>query len=247
MTNPEPDLRYERIDSLAFAATHPGGRGMNEDAYLLLREGDHILLAVADGLGGHSAGEIASRRAVDTLREMARQCPVHSPEEQRTCLWDAFEQAHRKIRQEAEGGKEGMGTTLVAASIQGRDAVIANTGDSRGYLIRDKVVVRTRDHSVVQRMVANGTISKEEARGHPLRNLVTAALGLTLEIDLYPLVLEPGDTLLLASDGFVEAVPEDRIVNLVQQVPVGDLAEILLREALGCATDNVTLAIYQVP
>jgi serine/threonine protein phosphatase PrpC len=209
--------------------------------------GNHFVLAVADGLGGHRAGEVASRRAVEILRACVQETSVRTPKEQGSFLRAAFHRAHETLHQEAQEGREGMGTTLVAASILEKDAVIANTGDSRAYLIREGVIFRSRDHSVVQQMVEKGTITEEEARIHPLKNLVTAALGLTLEIDLYSLSLEKGDTILLASDGFVEAVTEDRMAELVKLGSPDHLVEILLREALGQATDNVTIVLYHAP
>ena len=247
MFNRDQGLQKDQVDPLAYAVTHPGGREQNEDSYLVVRVGNHFLLAVADGLGGHRAGEVASQRAVEILRACAQETSVRTPEEQGSFLRAAFHRAHEILHQEAREGREGMGTTLVAASIMGKDAVIANTGDSRAYLIREGVIFRSRDHSVVQQMVEKGTITEDEARIHPLRNLVTAALGLTWEIDLYSLSLEQGDTILLASDGFVEAVPENRMAELVKFVSPDHLVELLLTEALGQATDNVTIVLYRVP
>ncbi|MEI6292208.1 MAG: protein phosphatase 2C domain-containing protein [Methanomicrobiales archaeon] len=226
-----------------------GKRNNNEDALLVEKAGDGYLLAIADGIGGHRAGEVASGIAISTLSEEfgSHYHERMSPDEIGALLSDSFKSAHKAIETEAEDEKEGMGTTMVAAFIRSTIAVIANTGDSRAYHIRERVLFRTKDHSVVQSLVDSHQISEEDARHHPLRAMITNSLGSSFLVDIYHLTLQPGDLLLLSSDGFHDYVEEDVISGADKIGPLSELVSGFVNEALRTSRDNVTVVIYRAP
>jgi len=233
----------------AFGISHVGARENNEDNLLVLKHPDAYLLAVADGLGGHNAGEVASQMAVDTLREVFEReyRKGMSDEDVKKLLEKAHGLAHGRIKENATGEREGMGTTLVTAFVRNGKAIIANTGDSRAYLIKDgKIVERTKDHSLVQEFVDKGEITPEEARRHPMKNIITKALGIDFGVDLYEWELEPGDVLLLSSDGLHDYVDEERIVGIASQGrSAEEIVRKLIEEALPVTKDNVTVVVWK--
>ena len=225
-------------------------RSQNQDAYYHLVEGKRALLLVCDGMGGARAGNIASRLAaetfVDTMRESKGQ-----PARQR--LTDALAAANQKVYRTALEDKEcfGMGTTLVAALVEGRTAQLLNVGDSRAYYIdEDGIRQITRDHSVVEDMVARGDITPEEARTHPRKNLITRALGSEERIraDLYEKELQPGDFLLLCSDGLSNIVTDQELLyEAIHGGEPSDCCQRLLHITLSRgAPDNVTAVLFQI-
>lgn len=222
-------------------------RSQNQDAYYHLVEGKRALLLVCDGMGGARAGNIASRLAaetfVDTMRESKGQ-----PARQR--LTDALAAANQKVYRTALEDKEcfGMGTTLVAALVEGRTAQLLNVGDSRAYYIdEDGIRQITRDHSVVGDLVARGEITPNEARQHPRKNLITRALGAEPELhgDLFTVELERGGALLLCSDGLSNQVSDQEILYEVihggeRSMCCQRLVDIVLDRG---APDNVTVVL----
>ncbi|WP_297522868.1 protein phosphatase 2C domain-containing protein [Thermococcus sp.] len=229
--------------------SHVGARENNEDSFLVLKLADAYLLAVADGLGGHNAGEVASGMAVKTLGEVFLEeygagLQVYLV---RLLLKKAHELAHSGIKEAARGEREGMGTTLVSAFVRGGRAIIANTGDSRAYLIRNgKVVARTRDHSLVQELLDKGEITAEGARRHPMRNIITKALGINFGVDLYEWELKQGDVLLLSSDGLHDYIDERRIADIASSGRTPEeIARKLVEEALPVTRDNVTVVVWR--
>ncbi|HIH72602.1 MAG TPA: PEGA domain-containing protein [Thermococcaceae archaeon] len=246
----KPYITMKTLDGRAFGMSHVGARENNEDNLLVLKLSDAYLLAVADGLGGHNAGEVASKIAVDTLREVFEEeySPGMSDKEVKELLMKAYEEAHRRIKESAVGEREGMGTTLVSAFVRDGKAIIANTGDSKAYLIRDgKILERTKDHSLVQELLDNGEITEEEARRHPMRNIITKALGVDFGVDLYEWEIREGDILLLSSDGLHDYVDEGRIIEITSK---GKSAEDIVRElidaALPVTKDNVTVVCLKL-
>ncbi|MBR1408839.1 MAG: Stp1/IreP family PP2C-type Ser/Thr phosphatase [Clostridia bacterium] len=203
------------------------------------------LFAVADGMGGHLAGEVASAMAVDAIRHMAEEKQKASF----SALSDAFDKANAAILDHAEQHAEcrGMGTTLSVLWVLQEKALIAHMGDSRIYRLRDgKLEQVTRDHSLVQELVQAGIITKEEARVHPRRNIITRALG--TEWDNQPdLILEdcrPGDCWLLCSDGLTGMVTDDAIADVLNRQAPEEAADTLVRLALEAGgQDNITLII----
>jgi len=234
----------------AFGISHVGARGNNEDNLLVMKLPDGHLLAVADGLGGHKAGEVASSMAVDTLKGVFGEEYQKNMDgtEVKALLKKAYSSAHKRIKENATGEREGMSTTLVSAFVRDGTAIIANTGDSRAYLIRGgKIAARTKDHSLVQELLDEGEITAEEAKRHPMRNIITKALGIDFGVDLYEWELKPGDVLLLSSDGLHDYVDEEKIVEVASEGRnAEEIARKLIEEALPVTRDNVTVVVFRV-
>lgn len=185
-------------------------RTHNEDSVLV----QPPLFVVADGLGGHEAGEVASSIAVETVRDHA---PRHADAK---ALGRAVKAANREVLRVAREsvGREGMGTTLTAAIVEGTRIAIAHVGDSRAYLLHDAQLQRiTEDHSMVADMVRRGQLTEAEARVHPNRSVITRALGTDADMETDTLEIEasPGDRLLLCSDGLTGMVGEAEIAELL--------------------------------
>jgi len=232
------------------ALSEKGPRPNNEDNFLVLELPDAYLLAVADGLGGHNAGEVASQMAVDILRDTFSEeyRKGMSVGEIEGLLRKAHERADSIVRENAVGEKKGMGTTLVSAVVLPDKAVVANTGDSRAWLIRDgELVARTKDHSPLQDLIDSGEISEEEAFGHPLSNFVKSAIGVKkLLIDTYLWSAERGDVLLLSTDGLHDYVRKERILQIVSSGEGADeIARMLIDAALPVTKDNVTVVVWK--
>ena len=236
------------IRPISGASTHVGQiRQGNEDSYVAI-EG---LYVVADGMGGHSAGEVASDIAVKTLAEIytSTKPGMKTPEQ----VAEAIATANTAIFLESldDSEKAGMGTTLTALVVTdpaAHDIVIANIGDSRTYLWRDDELRQiTVDHSHVQTLVERGAISAAEARTHYQRNIVLRALGIdsSIEIDLFPLQARDGDRFILCSDGLVDEAEDSEIETEVRlKSDPQELAERLvdLANAHG-GRDNITVVV----
>jgi serine/threonine protein phosphatase PrpC len=200
----------------------------------------------ADGMGGHNAGEVASQGAVElTIGEYY----ADTTHDIGTSLVRAVRAANKQIYEwaQADAAKAGMGTTLVAAVVQGRKVFVANVGDSRAYLIRNgKITQITEDHSWVEEQVRAGLLSKEQARRHPQRNVVTRALGSkpSVEVDLFEGELKEGDILFLCTDGLTGHVEEQEIAAVVQEHPIQEAAQLLIDQANARGgSDNIGVVI----
>jgi protein phosphatase len=233
-------------------------RHNNEDSCLLCApeeprflERRGVLFAVADGMGGASAGERASRLALETIA--AR----YYDETQRgfapIALRGAIEAANDAVYDEAEGSADyaGMGTTASVLAIMGNWAYIAQVGDSRIYLSRKGLGLKqlTDDHSLVAEQMRNGLINAEEARTHLLKNLITRAVGIrnAIDVDLFALELRQGDTLLICSDGLSNMVSDDEIMNALAMPDLGEATDKLIAQALEAGgSDNVTVVALRV-
>lgn len=238
-----PELRFQ-------ARTDKGlVRSNNEDSYLAHEKSR--LFAVCDGLGGHAAGEIASRIAIETLEER-----VHggAPEATRI-LHEAIEEANRKILrdQQVNSGHLGMGTTLSALWIPSPDeskAWIAHIGDSRVYRLREGELSQlTEDHSPVYRLFKEGTLSKDQIRMHPQKNLIERSLGLTtaVQCDIFRVATLPADRYLLCTDGLSDCMSDAEISAVLQTPEWGDIAPSLIHGALSRGGfDNITVVIVEV-
>jgi protein phosphatase len=225
-------------------------RSGNEDSYFCGR----TVFAVADGLGGHQGGEVASALAVEPLagldgREMA------SPAEAAEALAEAVRQANAAILDRATGDPAlwGMGTTLTAAALAGDHHLqLGHVGDSRAYLLRDGSLEQlTSDHTVVGELVRRGRLTPEQAAIHPERSILTRAVGLDPRIPVDtpdPLELAPGDQVLLCSDGLTEAVGDAEIAQVLGAEPDGDAACRSLIDAANAAggPDNITVVLLRV-
>ncbi len=229
------------------AATDTGPvREQNEDAVLIsepdpkMLETNGLLLAVADGMGGYQRGEVASRIAVDTLKEIFYESPLEENEIPDR-LKKAFRTANERIYEDgsAEGQQNMMGTTLVAAVVKDNDLTLANVGDSRGYLVRaGKANQVTQDHSLVAEQVAAGAMTAEEARESQHRNIITRALGHRnrVDVDIFEMRLLSDDRLVLTSDGLHDYVNEEDLA----QIPLAKTADESARELISLAIENQT-------
>jgi PPM family protein phosphatase len=215
-------------------------RDHNEDGYLVDR--DLRFAAVADGMGGHRGGEVASATALDAL---------HASFSQHGGLHDAVVAANDAVldRAAADEGLRGMGTTLTVG-VLGDDGtlLIGHVGDSRAYLLHDGAIARvTTDHSLVEELVASGELTEEEAERDPRRSMITRAIGLDadLDVDLVPVALEPGDRVMICSDGLTTMIGEDVIVEVLEREPNPDAAAQLLVDAANAAggVDNITVLV----
>lgn len=237
--------------------THTGQvRQGNEDAHgeVVTPDGG-VLLVVCDGLGGHEAGEVASALAIQEIQRVVVSDESSDP---RARLYDGFLAASDAIALAArQPGRDGMATTGVAALVKGRQVWVANVGDSRLYHFRGgDIVFRTKDHTRVQRMVDLGLLSEEEAKHHPHGNIISRALGhpitsdgVPLEPDvlMHPLELEPGDALLLCSDGLYDLVEDHEILPVIAGLVPDEAAQRLVdlaNERGGHDNITVTVALY---
>ena len=218
-------------------------RDHNEDSLVV----SPPLFAVADGMGGHAAGEVASEIAVNVLAEQA---PAHPDA---NALGNAVVAANRAVlRGVHEGvGREGMGTTCTAAMLEGERLVIAQVGDSRAYLLHQgKLQQLTRDHSLMADMIEAGQLTPEEARTHPQRSVITRALGSDphLQPDLYEINVETGDRLLLCSDGLSTMVQDEDIESLMARTrdPQRCASQLVNAAIAAGGHDNVTVIVADV-
>jgi serine/threonine protein phosphatase PrpC len=194
------------------------------------RERKGVICLVADGMGGHQAGEVASQGAVELVIGQYYGDTTHDIG---TSLVRAFRAANQLIydQAQADSSKAGMGTTLVAAVILGRKVYLANVGDSRAYLVNKAGIVQiTEDHSWVEEQVRAGLLTQEQAARHPQRNLLTRALGTkpTIEVDLFQGELGEGDTLLMCTDGLTGRVEDREIAAMVREHPHEEAARLLV-------------------
>lgn len=198
-------------------------RDLNEDSFCLHgfdRQEPLGFCILSDGMGGHNAGEVASQRTVQFAAEELLK--DKSLTEAPRLLNQAVKTANERVYQMAMANQSqyGMGATLVMACICSDEAYIANVGDSRAYAYRKGELIQiTKDHSIVEEMVANGTITKEEARNHPQRNIITRAIGADkeTEADIFEYDYYAGDVLLLCSDGLSSMLTDDEIKEVVSR------------------------------
>lgn len=250
---------------LGFASNVGKVRRVDEDALLamevqtayLSEPRTRLLLMVADGMGGHRRGDVASRTAVRTVARTL--LPLLTGEEDiPRATYDrelraAVGNANHAIFEEAQRNPEceGMGTTLSLAIVDGRTLYVANVGDSRTYIINAKEIFQvTRDHSLVQELVDRGELLPEEARHHPKKNVITMALGVFEEVtpDIGCLTTEPGDRVLLCCDGLINHVEDEDIQRVVLEASDPHRAcEILIALAnKGGGTDNISVIVARV-
>lgn len=238
----------------AWGLTDPGMiRPQNQDDYAIVKLGrDQLLAIVCDGMGGAKSGNIASRMAVDTFSDEVRRTIRSSMKQDRIdkMLLDAVELANKAVYEQSHLSDEyqGMGTTLVAALFQKDTVTVANVGDSRAYLFnKDGMSSITTDHSLVELMVQRGELSREAAKNHPGKNLITRAVGTeaTVECDIYHHKLSKGDCVLLCSDGLSNVMSDQEILfEVVHGVKKNDCCQRLLKIAnYRGAPDNVTVAL----
>lgn len=245
----------------AVGISHRGKvRSNNEDRYLIVQNEDFAIFAVADGMGGHAAGEVASTMALEVVQKFCadrRQeflLTAAAGETIRPLLEEMLVQANAEVLALGTNNPDytGMGTTLTIVTKSGEQFWLAHIGDTRAYLLReDDIFPLTDDHTLVSQLVRTGQISEEEQEGHPQRNILTRALG-TDEIavfDLLPLTLLQNDRLLLCSDGLYGLVSNDEIkqITIQDRTPLEMIQELVTLANEKGGTDNITaVLIYNI-
>ena len=237
----------------AFGMTDIGRMRKNNQDYLYISETSvgnlPNIFIVADGMGGHKAGEVASRKAVemilDSIRNSDKTDPVSIMEE---AVGVANEEIYQMSRDNQE--LEGMGTTLVAATVLEQDFYVANIGDSRLYVINDDIHQITRDHSFVEEMVSRGELDKESARTHAKKNVITRAVGIESGTcaDFFQVRFKPGDKILICSDGLSNMIPDENLKIIVRkELPVEELVNELVYTANhNGGADNITAIVVEL-
>ena len=253
---------YMSITNIVFAQRTDIGlkRQLNEDSVISIRPEDQqvmenkgILFVVADGMGGHARGDVASKMAVNVIRDVYYQ---QESDDLETSLRLALEQANTRLYNENMSMSpkpepdQMMATTCVAAVVQGDTLYVANAGDSRAYIVRNGQPQQiSLDHSVVARQLREGLITKEQAKDHPDRNKIYRCLGVheVEEVDTFSEKVQAGDLLLLCTDGLSELVPEEEVIGIVQQYEPQESVQRLIERAneMG-GKDNITAVVARV-
>lgn len=206
------------------------------------------LLIVADGMGGHNAGDLASRYTVEAMVDYIERAQEKRPI---PLLSMSIHHANDLVIERAKSDKalEGMGTTVVAATLEGEYLYIANVGDSRLYLIDEEIEQITRDHSLVEEMIRTGELQRKDARSHPKRNVITRAVGVNspVKIDFFDVKLEKGDKILLCSDGLTNMVEDEEILYIMKKCgSPREAAERLITEAnKNGGKDNISVVVAE--
>jgi serine/threonine protein phosphatase PrpC len=220
-------------------------RRRNEDAYVC----EPPLFAIADGMGGAQAGEVASRLAAAALKESGARTLGG---ERR--ISDLIQEANRRVydRSSTDPNTSGMGTTITVALVENGNVAFGHVGDSRAYLIRDgRMEQVTEDHSLVNELMKSGKLSREEAESHPQRSVITRALGTDpdVDVDTFTIAGEAGDVFLLCSDGLTDMVEEREILELVERnrQDIGVALKSLVKAAnRSGGEDNITVVAFEI-
>lgn len=207
------------------------------------------LFVVADGMGGHKAGEYASKFTVDTMVEFIKNTESEEPV---AAIRQALKEANRLLLKEAQAddSKAGMGTTVVAATLLDKTLYAANVGDSRLYVLnQDAITQITRDHSLIEEMIRLGEMDKAEAKDHPDKNIITRAVGVATElaIDFFEIEISNGDMILLCTDGLTNMVEDEDIRRIVlSQRDIVERTEKLIETAnQNGGRDNITVVLLE--
>ena len=206
------------------------------------------MLIVADGMGGHNAGDLASRYTVESMVDYIERSEEHRPI---PLLSESIHHANELVMEKAKTDKalEGMGTTVVAATLQDDYLYVANVGDSRLYLIDEEIEQITRDHSLVEEMIRVGELQRKDAKSHPDRNIITRAIGVRVpvKIDFFDVKLEKGDKILLCSDGLTNMVEDEDILRIVRRSgSLKEAAQRLIAEAnKNGGKDNISVVLAE--
>ena len=238
---------------MVFAKTDIGKlREINQDYYYISEETDEPKLYIlADGMGGYKGGEVASKLATDTAKKFIQNnfgSIVKEKEEILKLIKSAVEYANMVVYEKSKEDEEleGMGTTLEICLIYNNKAYIGHVGDSSIYRVRNNVIRKlTKDHSYVQQLVEDKKITREEAKTHPKKNMLTKALGCTpyVEPDLRARNFEKGDIFIICSDGLTNMVDEKRIFELVQEDMQSAASKLITEANSAGGYDNITVII----
>jgi serine/threonine protein phosphatase PrpC len=233
-------VRTLNEDSVAWVTPHDDDAATNRGSLAL----------VADGMGGHAAGEVASALAADVVRRLYYGLDGPIPQ----VLANAFAAANRAIIEYAQEHPEcrGMGTTCTVLAFRDSQAWLAHIGDSRAYLLRDRHLIQlSEDQTLVAKLVSEGTITQAEADHSPMHNVILQALGTTSNIK--PMIgakglpLQSGDVLILCSDGVSNMVPDDKIADVASRLPPQEACDALIEAALAAGGhDNASLGVFTV-
>lgn len=221
-------------------------REENEDRILAPKDDNGYFIAVADGMGGHNAGEVASSLVIETLSDFCENTPKNKINE--SSLKEVLTSANKKVCDDAQNNPvhKGMGTTVTAAAFIDNEATIINVGDSRAYFFRNGVLKQiTKDHSYVQMLIDHGYISKSDAMRHPHKNIITRAIGIdeNVEADIYKVQLQKKDVILLCSDGLSNVVSDNEIASILGK-DIDTAVERLLNLALSYGgPDNISIVV----
>ena len=226
-------------------------RSMNQD-FIFTSEGPvgnlPNLFVVADGMGGHNAGDFASRYGVSVLVESVRKDKNFNPVK---ILRNAIEAANREIYSQAQidPAMSGMGTTTVVCTVVGGYAYVANVGDSRLYVAGSDLMQITQDHSLIAEMVRLGELTPEQGRNHPDKNIITRAVGTSEEvrIDFFDIKLEAGSQVLMCSDGLTNMVEDSRILDILKDTETENKVQKLIDEAnANGGKDNIAVVLVEM-
>ncbi len=237
----------------AFSITDIGERRRINQDYVFCSENAigklPNLFIVADGMGGHNAGDYASRYCVEFFKQKIEESEKESPI---ALIEAAIKETNEALRIKAQEQTEleGMGTTLVTATIFDKEMYVANVGDSRLYVIGKEIKQVTEDHSLVEAMVKTGELNRNEARIHPNKNIITRAIGAneTVEPDFFEVNLEEGDTVLMCSDGLTNMLEDETIERIIRENEnPEEAAETLVKFAnKNGGKDNIAIIIIKV-
>jgi serine/threonine protein phosphatase PrpC len=233
------------VTQLGYGTDTGRKRRRNEDAYVV----EPPLFAIADGMGGAQAGELASSLAAGAVRE--DEAAAGSGERR---VAELIQEANRRVyeRSSQDAAASGMGTTMTVAFVGDANVAFGHVGDSRAYLIRDgKLEQLTEDHSLVAELVRSGKLSPEEAETHPQRSVITRALGTDpdVDVDTFSIPTQPGDLFMLCSDGLTSMVEDDVILQTIEKNRdnLQTAAKALIRAAnKGGGEDNITVVFFEI-
>lgn len=223
-------------------------RTLNEDTVGFYEDSEFSIFVIADGMGGHNAGEVASKIAVDSVLEYIKtHCNDYDMEQ---ALEGAIDEANKNVYKYAVLNENcsGMGTTLTVAYVKGNKLIVANVGDSRCYVVsKGELIKVTKDHSLVQELLDNGTITAEEAINHPNKNVITRAVGTKISIkgDYYPLDLQNISTVMLCSDGLTNEVTEEEILSIINNDISNSSIRLIERSKEKGGKDNISVIIFK--
>jgi protein phosphatase len=226
-----------------------GGRSHNEDAVYAHEhpKRDIKVFAVADGMGGHKAGEIASKMAINALSEFFTTDETDVSSELRKIILSANQQIYKASSNPKYAG---MGTTLTVAVLQKSKLYLCHVGDSRAYIIKNGTIMQlTEDHSLVANLVKLGQITPEEARVHPRRNIITRALGTQadVEVDTIQMHVKPNDIILLCTDGLTNYVEDAEILAIVAKYNISQVCDKLVNIVnIRNGSDNISIIAIQL-
>ena len=203
------------------------------------------LFIVADGMGGHNAGDFASRYAIESFLDYIQ---TSKPDALIRMVDEGVKYANKKIIEKAKENPSmrGMGTTMVVAFIEDNQLFVGNIGDSRLYLLDREINQVTEDHSFVETLIRAGELTREQARKHPDKNIITRALGAseTVRMDFFEVDLEKGDKILMCTDGLSNMVEDEVLYDITKHTYIGDVVDELIEEAkINGGSDNITVIV----